>query len=114
MKAGVILGITVREMLSYEFFKDYKVLAGHRGLDNQVQGLTVIDAPDGFKWTKGREFVISSGYIFKNNPEYLEDFIKSNETRQNAAFGIKIGRYLKEIPQEILILAQTPLVLAVS
>lgn len=27
----------------------------------KYRGLTVIDAPDGFKWTKGREIVVLKG-----------------------------------------------------
>ena len=89
-------------MLDSEFFKDYKVLAGHRGLDKQIQGLTVLDAPDGYKWTKGREFIISSGYMFNSNPGYFEDYLSSNELKMHSAFGIKVERYFKTIPQKIL------------
>ncbi len=96
------MGITVKEMLNSEFFKDYKVLAGHKGLDNQIQGLAVLDAPDGYKWTKGREFVISSGFVFKVKPEFLGEYLNSEEMKKQAAFGIKVDRYLKSVSQEML------------
>lgn len=96
------MGITVREVLNSEFFKDFKVIAGHRGLDNQIQGLTVMDAPDGYKWTKGREFVISSGYMFASNPDCFEEYMKSAEIKRNAAFGIKIGRFVKQLSPETI------------
>ncbi len=102
MKAGGKLGITVREMLDSDFFKDFKVMAGHRGLDNQIQGLTIIDAPDGYKWTKGREFVVSSGYVFNSNPDYFEHYLNSEEIKKHSAFGIKIDRYFKEIPEKMI------------
>ncbi len=85
-----------------EFFKDYKVIAGHGGLDNQIQGVTVLDAPDGFKWTMGKEFVITSGYIFSSDFNYLNEYICSDELRKNAALGIKFVRYLKRTPENLI------------
>ena len=96
------MGISVGEILDSEFFNDYKVLAGHRGLEKQIQGITVLDAPDGFLWTKGREFVISAGYIFVQNPHLLEEYVQTEHLRNSACLGIKIGRYLKKIPDNIL------------
>lgn len=67
-KVGVVMGISVRELLNSDFFKEYKIIGGENGLEKQIQGVAILDAADGFQWCKGREFVISSGYIFKHNP----------------------------------------------
>lgn len=96
------MGISVGEILDSEFFSDYKVLAGRKGLEKQIQGITVLDAPDGFLWTRGREFVISAGYIFVQNPHLLEEYVQTEHLRNSACLGIKIGRYLKKIPDNIL------------
>ncbi|MGD9567209.1 MAG: PucR family transcriptional regulator [Sedimentibacter sp.] len=96
------MGLTVLEMLNHDFFKDFKVLAGHGGLDNQIQGLTILDAPDGYKWTKGREFVITSGYIFKSCADSLEDFLNSEYFKHISALGLKFDRYSIKMPQELL------------
>ena len=52
------MGICVRDVLKSDFFKDFQLIAGHGGLDKQIQGIATIDAPDGFKWTHGREMLI--------------------------------------------------------
>lgn len=96
------MGISVKKMLDSEFFKDYKVLAGHGGLNKQIQGITIFDAPDGFNWTKGREFLISSGYVFLQNPELFEEYIHTEQFRNISCFGIKVDRFLKEIPDCII------------
>ena len=44
------MGITVRDLLSVEFFRDFKVIAGKNGLGREIQGVTVADAPDGYRW----------------------------------------------------------------
>lgn len=96
------MGITVREMLELEYFKGFKVIAGHRGMDRQIQGVAVLDAPDGFKWTKGKELVISSGYIFSQQPEILEQYALEGPIDKIAGLGIKVDRYMKEIPKVVI------------
>ena len=96
------MGLEVNEMLNAEYFKDFKVLAGHGGLNKQIQGIAILDAPDGYTWTKGRELVVSSGYVFKMNPGLLETYINDERFREVSGIAIKVDRYLKEIDQEIL------------
>ena len=57
------MGIAIQELLSQEYFKDFYVLAGAKGLHREIQGITVMEAPDAFHWTKGKELVLSSGYV---------------------------------------------------
>lgn len=96
------MGIYVRDILKSEFFKDFEVIAGHGGLDNQIQGLATMDAPDGFKWASGRELLITSGYVFYQNPGLLEDIVKSGDLKKISAVGIKLGRYINSIPDQVL------------
>jgi PucR family transcriptional regulator, purine catabolism regulatory protein len=96
------MGISVSRMLEGEFFKDYKVLAGRGGLNNQIQGFAMLDAPDGFLWTKGREFALSSGYVLQQNPGLFEEVVKTDNFKKIACFGIKVDRYLKTVPSYIL------------
>jgi len=86
------MGISVRRMLDGEFFKDYRVLAGRGGLNNQIQGFAMLDAPDGFLWTKGREFALSSGYVLQQNPGLFDEVIKTDNFKKIACFGIKVDR----------------------
>ena len=96
------MGISVKEMLDAEFFKEYKILAGKDGLNNQIQGGAILDSEDGFHWSREKEFVISSGYIFMKNPNLFEEYINSKHFKGTACFGIKVGRLLKEIPKNII------------
>ncbi|WP_416198417.1 MAG: PucR family transcriptional regulator [Sporanaerobacter sp.] len=96
------MGLTIREMLNAEFFKDFKLIAGSKGLDKQIQGIAILDAPDGFKWTRGREFVITSGYVFCKCPGVFEEYIKTDIFREISGMGIKVDRYLKSIPAHII------------
>lgn len=89
-------------MLNSEFFRDFKVIAGHKGLDNQIQGIAILDAPDGYNWTKGKELVVSSGYVFKQDPDLFHKYIESGVTKRTSGLAIKVDRYIKKIPQYVI------------
>jgi PucR family transcriptional regulator, purine catabolism regulatory protein len=38
----------------------------------------MLDAPDGFLWTKGHEFVLSSGYVLQQNPGLFDEVVKTD------------------------------------
>ena len=96
------MGICVRDVLKSELFKDFQLLAGHGGLDKQIQGIATIDAPDGFNWTHGREMLLSSGYVFKENPGLFESIFESGVLKTTSALGIKLGRFIDHIPDHII------------
>lgn len=89
-------------MLKSDSFKNYKLLAGHNGLDKQLQGIAILDAPDGFNWTRGRELVISTGYVFQQNPGLFEKYMQTECFKSISGMGIKVDRFLKEIPKHII------------
>lgn len=96
------MGVMIKEILNNDSFKDFQVIAGHGGLNNQIQGIAILDAPDGFEWTTSRELVLSTGYVFYQNPGLLEKYLETDHFKNTAAIGIKLNRYLQELPQHIL------------
>ncbi len=96
------MGVSIKEILQSKFFQDYYIIAGGQGLAREAQAVVLFDAPDGYRWLKGNEFVISSGYFFKDNVERFKDFICFAHKRGVAALGIKVDRYIMEIPAEII------------
>ena len=94
------MGITVRDLLSVEYFKDFKVIGGKNGLNREIQGVTVADAPDGYLWKTEKELCFSSGYVFANDPEFIEGAFRGDS--RLSALVIKRGRYLTEIPDYIV------------
>ena len=97
------MGITVRDLLSVEYFRDFKVVAGKKGLNREIQGVTVADAPDGYRWKSEKELCFTSGYAFKDNPDFIRGMFHGES--KMAALVIKRGRYLDEIPEYICDLA---------
>ena len=92
------MGIAIQELLSQEYFKDFFVLAGAKGLHREIQGITVMEAPDAFHWTKGKELVLSSGYVIAKEPDCIEKAFREGSIQKSAGMMIKRERYLEKIP----------------
>ena len=48
------MGITVGELLSQDYFRNFEVIAGKNGLNREIQGITFWEAPDGFRWATSK------------------------------------------------------------
>lgn len=94
--------ITLREILKMQAFLGFKVIAGTAGLDRDVSTVSVMDAPDIYKWMKGGEFLITSAYSIKDKPGYIKTLIENLDRKGAAAFGVKFGRFISEFPKEAL------------
>lgn len=60
------MGFTVRDMLKAEIFGDAKLLGGSQGLDNEILGVTIIEAPDIVKFINGGEVLLTGFYAFQS------------------------------------------------
>lgn len=96
------MGVSVAEILEKDFFSRFQVIAGHNGIHKHIQGVAVLDAPDGFAWTRGKEFILSSGYVFKQQPNLLETHLTSGVFGKSSCIGIKIGRFLNDFPPDLI------------
>ena len=95
------MGISIGELLSVEFFRDFQVIAGKKGLSREIQGVTILEAPDGYRWSVGKELTMSSGYVFAQNKDFL-DYYCGNFSKEQAALVIKRSRYLDEVPEKLI------------
>lgn len=98
------MATTVRETLALDSFKGFSVLAGFDGLDRGITNTTFIEAPDSWKWIRGGEFVITLAYAYQTE-EQLHMLVKELIDRGATCIGIKIERFIKQIPQSVLDLA---------
>lgn len=98
------MAVTVRDILNMPEFKGFRLLGGAGGLGREVLRTTVGDAPDCYKWSQGGEFVITSGYPFRDL-ENVEQLIRGCCESGTAALGIKLGRYIDRLPPQALALA---------
>lgn len=101
------MALTIRQMLKIPELEGFRVLAGWSGMDRtEIRTVTVMDAPDVLQWLHGGEFFLSSGYIFRGNPNLLIQIIEDLHKGGAAGFGLKVNRFLGQIPAEVLVRAE--------
>ncbi|MDL2254110.1 PucR family transcriptional regulator ligand-binding domain-containing protein [Ruminococcaceae bacterium OttesenSCG-928-I18] len=93
---------TLRKLLESEEFTDYYVISGAAGLDHPVSTVSVMDAPDIYEWMRGGEILITTGYLFRDNLEYISFLIERLKEANAAALFVKLGRFIDEMPQNAI------------
>lgn len=96
------MGIAIKTLLEQEFFKDFYIVAGEKGLLKEVQGIAIMDAPDAYRWTKGKELIITSGYSISMVPDSIKNAFDEGFMQTISGMMIKRGRHLSQIPEEII------------
>lgn len=83
-------------------FKDFELLTNFDIKDINISHVTVMDAPDAVTFSKGGEFVLTSGYILKDDIKTFFDFIENSKKFGCSAIGIKLDRFIKILPNEVI------------
>jgi purine catabolism regulator len=95
-------GITMREVLARPAMAGATVLAGASGLDRVVRFVNMMEVPDVLQWTKADELLLTTGYPLRSTPEKLDDFVSALNDRGLAGIAVKLGRYIDELPKDML------------
>lgn len=109
--------LTVRDLLSLPSLAGADVVAGAAGLDQQVRWVNVMEVPDILPWVKPNELLLTTGFPLSHvggvdragaaqSVGDLVRLVQGLAERGVTALGIKTGRYLDEIPPEMLDAAQ--------
>ena len=92
----------LREVLTTPILTGAQVVAGSHGLDRRVARLNVMEVPDIGSWVKADEFLLTTAYPLRGRPGDLPELVEDLDRRGLAGLGIKLGRYLDEIPAEMV------------
>jgi purine catabolism regulator len=95
-------GLTVGEVLQFGLLRSAVVLAGQAGIGRPVERLNVMTVPEILPWAKPHEFMLTTGYPLPRSAGQLAGLVRSFADRDLAAFGIKFGAHLRELPAEML------------
>ncbi|MBZ2174037.1 PucR family transcriptional regulator ligand-binding domain-containing protein [Schnuerera sp. xch1] len=63
-------------------FKQFKLLAGEGGLENEIKCIDVMEVPDGMYWINPGHFIITTRYSIKKADTTLE-YIIENMIKKN-------------------------------
>lgn len=83
----------VRDLIEKGNIDGIKVIAGEQYLDNEIEGVTIIEAPDIVKFINGGEVLLTGLYAFKScTLSEVEDCIRELERKKISAVILKKGR----------------------
>lgn len=96
-------GITIEEALKMDCMEGSRLISGFKGLKNTISSVNVMADPDVINWVGEGDFLLTTGYSFKEiTIEEQKDILKAASKKGLAGIGIKIYPYLKEISSEVL------------
>ncbi|MFZ5769352.1 MAG: PucR family transcriptional regulator [Bacillota bacterium] len=96
--------LTVREALALPALAGSEVLAGSAGLEREVTSVTVIDAPDGIRFIRGGEFILSTLFLYKEGEPEQVRLLAELKERGAAALGVKL-RFVETLSGQVKALA---------
>jgi len=97
-----IPGLSLRAVLEMDCLRGASILAGHDGLDRVVSRLNVMEVPDILPWVRPNELLLTTGYPLRSVPDTLPTLVQELADRGLVGMGVKLGRYLDQLPAEML------------
>lgn len=97
---------TVADFLSGSELEGIRLVAGFNGLDRTITRTNIIDNPDSLDWFMPGELVLSSGYLFQQQPHLQGEIIPALADIGCSGLCIKTGRYFHSLPDSMLAQAQ--------
>jgi purine catabolism regulator len=95
----------VEDLFILDVFQDAKILAGHSGLSRDVESIEISETPDVRHYLAKDSFLLTTGFAFKDNPKALCQLISDINDLPCAGIGIKLRRFIDQLPPEVLELA---------
>jgi purine catabolism regulator len=97
-----IPGLSLRAVLEMDCLRGATILAGHAGLDQIVSRLNVMEVPDILPWVRPHELLLTTGYPLRGVADTLPALVRELADRGLVGVGVKLGRYLDELPVAML------------
>ncbi|RXZ78454.1 PucR family transcriptional regulator [Paenibacillaceae bacterium] len=99
----VLVNMLLGNLLEMSVLSKAQVIAGLEGLTTRdVLSVNIMDAPDIVTFLKQGDLLLTNGYLLKDRPEALVDFVQSMHGKGCAGLAIKTQRFSLSIPQEVL------------
>lgn len=80
-------------------------LCGQQGGNHSINYIDVVGIPGGAAWISPGNFVITTGYFIQSNSDF-EQMLRVLIDNGSSGLGIKIGKYVKDIPESVFKLSE--------
>lgn len=98
---------TLKAVLSQHQFADLTILTSESTLNHEITSVEVSETPDVSLYISDNVFLLTTAMVYKDRPQDLKDLINSLKAVKAAGIGIKVGRFIQTIPQEVIDYAES-------
>lgn len=98
--------LKVKDLIKLNSLEGSVLLTGDSAADTPIFNINVMEVPDIVEWVQPNEFLMTTGYMYRENLNAFIDIIPQLKAKGVAALGIKPHRFIDEIPQELIQCAQ--------
>lgn len=92
------LGLSVADALQMDPLRRARIVAGQGGIYRVIRHVNVMEVPDILRWVKDGEFLLTTGFSIKDDPDAQRRLVPELAGRNLAGLAIKPHRYMEEIP----------------
>lgn len=93
---------TINNLLNAGNLPGLRLAAAGNHADREIRNVNTIDNPDSYDWLRAGDFLLTTGYLFRESPEQLERLVERLAEINCAGLGFKIMRYFETIPAPML------------
>ena len=94
--------VTLDWFVKQSHLNNLRFITGENHARQEIHSVNILDNPDVLKWFKKDELILTTGYIFKDNPKLQRSIIREMKEIGCAALGVKIKRFFKTIPEDLI------------
>lgn len=92
------MSINVGQALEIPPLDQCDVVAGLDGLDREINSINIVDSPDPGPWVSQGQFILTTGYVFRDDPDEQVKLIRLLVQQGCAGLAIKFARFISEPP----------------
>ncbi len=96
------LKIRLRDILKVDLLAGAEVIAGAKGMDNEIASVNVMEVPDIVDWVRPGELLLTTAYSLSDNIEAFNTLLPLFSEKGVCGMGIKMKRYINELPDSVL------------
>src|SRR5690625_1641362 len=83
-----------------------KLVTGEENTNRKVHSIEVMEVPEVDSWVREGTLIITTFYAVRNNTSAQSDIIRTLINKQAAGIIVKIGRFIDQLPNDILQFAE--------
>ncbi|AIC93288.1 PucR family transcriptional regulator [Shouchella lehensis] len=95
-------GLTIERLLELEPLHGARLITGDQNKQKRISRINIMGSPDIDQFVRPEEFVMTTGYLFKDNTIHLKKLIDALHDRGVTGMGIKVERFIDVIPEDLL------------